>query len=192
MVVERMLGQQYGPPLATMRNYLDSMDATRGGAAPVGGDDRVLAALGPQMLRLAAERAGGAHTYVAPVAHTAWAREILGPDAFLAPCVKVVLTDDRADGLSIARASVAPTIKSPAYRANVLRSGFTIDDLDGELSDAVVDALVAIGDEEAIAARVRQHLDAGADHVCIEVLTGDDTTVPMDAWRRLASLGVQT
>ncbi|MDO8362180.1 MAG: TIGR03620 family F420-dependent LLM class oxidoreductase [Actinomycetota bacterium] len=192
MVVERMLGQQYGPPLATMRSYLDSMDATRGGApAPAGGNDRVLAALGPQMLRLAAQRAGGAHTYVAPVAHTAWAREILGPDPFLAPCVKVVLTDDRGEGLDIARASVAPTIKNPAYRENVLRSGFDVGDIDDGVSDALVDALVAIGGEDDIAARVREHLAAGADHVCIEVLTGDDTTIPLDAWRRLAPLGVQ-
>jgi probable F420-dependent oxidoreductase len=192
MIVERMLGQQYGPPLATMRSYLDSMDATRGGAAPVGSDDRVLAALGPLMLRLAAERAGGAHTYVAPVAHTAWARDIVGPDSFLAPCLKVVLTNDRAEGIAIARASVAPTIKNPAYRENVLRSGFDVGDLDDGVSDALVDALVAIGDEDVIAARVHEHLAAGADHVCIEVLTGDDTTIPLDAWRRLAFLEVPT
>jgi probable F420-dependent oxidoreductase len=192
MVVERMLGQQYGPPLATMRSYLDAMDATRGGSRVDAADTvRVLAALGPQMLRLAAERSGGVHTYVAPVAHTAWAREIIGPDAFLAPSLKVVLTDDIAEGRAIGRASVAPTITNPAYRENLLRSGFDTGDLEGGPSDAVVDALVAVGDEEAIAARVQEHLAAGADHVCLEVLTGDDTTIPLAAWRRLAPLGEQ-
>lgn len=187
IVVERVLGQEYGPPVATIRSYLDAMDATRGGSrlAP-GAGPRVLAALGPRMLALAAERSDGAHTYLAPVSHTAWARELLGEAALLAPSIKVVLTADRAEGLLIARASVLPTIASPAYRANVLRSGFEIDELDGNLSDRVVDALVAIGDETAIASRIQEHLVAGADHVCIEVLTGDDTTVPLEAWRRLA------
>jgi len=186
MVVERVLGQQYGQPVATMRSYLDSMDATRGG--PAVSAPRVIAALGPQMLQVAAERAAGSHTYMAPVAHTAWAREVLGPDAFLAPSVKVVLTDDRRAGLEIARWSVAATVKQPAYRANVLRSGFDVGDLDGGVSDAVVEAIVAVGDEAQIAARVNEHLAAGADHVCIEVLTGDDTTIPTEAWQRLSHL----
>ena len=186
-VVERMLGQVYGPPLATMRNYLDAMDATTGGT-PVDASTAptVLAALGPKMLALAGERAGGAHSFLAPVAHTASARDLLGPDPLLAPAIKAVLTDDRAAGTAIARGSVQPTSGLPAYRGNLLRSGFTEDDLSGGLSDRLVDALVAVGDVDAIVARVREHLDAGADHVCVEVLTGDDTTVPLDAWCRLA------
>jgi probable F420-dependent oxidoreductase len=182
-----MLGQVYGPPLATMRNYLDAMDATTGGT-PVDASTAptVLAALGPKMLALAGERAGGAHSFLAPVAHTASARDLLGPDPLLAPAIKAVLTDDRAAGTAIARGSVQPTSGLPAYRGNLLRSGFTEDDLSGGLSDRLVDALVAVGDVDAIVARVREHLDAGADHVCVEVLTGDDTTVPLDAWRRLA------
>ncbi len=192
-IVQRILGQEYGPPVETMSTYLDAMDATRYGPAPMPTDNgRVLAALGPKMLELATRRAAGVHTYMAPVAHTAWAREQLGDSQFLAPNLKVVLTNDPTEGLAIARWSTSGTIKSPAYRTNLLRVGFAAGDLEGGLSDAVVHALVAIGDEDAIAARVREHLDAGADHVCIEVLTGDDTTVPMDAWRRLASLGVQT
>jgi probable F420-dependent oxidoreductase len=138
------------------------------------------------MLALAGERTAGAHTYSAPVTHTAWAREVLGPHALPAPAIKVVLTDDRAEGAALARVSVKPTPRLPAYRDNLLRSGFTEDDLSGDLSDRLVDALVAIGDVDAIAARVEEHLDAGADHVCVEVLTGDDTSVPLDAWGRLA------
>lgn len=187
MVVERMLGQVYGPPLATMRHYLDALDATPGGSAvAANATPRVLAALGPQMLALAATRAAGAHTYLAPVAHTAWAREVLGPDVLLAPAIKVVLTSDGREGARVARASVTPTVRVPAYRDNLLRFGFTTDDLAGELSDRLVDELVAVGDVDAIVARVRAHLVAGANHVGVEVLTGDDTTVPLDAWRRLA------
>jgi len=187
MVVERLLGQTYGPPLATMRNYLDAIDATPGGAA-VAADatPRVLAALGPQMLALAATRAAGAHTYLAPVGHTAWARKVLGPGVLLAPAVKVVLTSDRREGARVARMSVTPTVRVPAYRDNLVRFGFTTDDLAGELSDRLVDELVAIGDVDTVVGRVREHLDAGADHVCVEVVTGDDTTLPLDAWRRLA------
>jgi probable F420-dependent oxidoreductase len=186
-VVERMLGQVYGSPLTTMRDYLDAMEATPGGA-PVDASTAptVLAALGPKMLALAAERTAGAHPFLAPVAHTASARGVLGPEPLLAPAIKVVLTDDRAEGAAIARGAVQPTSRLPAYRDNLLRSGFTEDDLAGDLSDRLVDALVAVGDVDAIAARVREHLDAGADHVGVEVLTGDDTTVPLDAWRRLA------
>jgi probable F420-dependent oxidoreductase len=192
IVVEKVFRQEYGRPLATMRSYLDEMDATRGGPSVADADlPRVLAALGPKMLALAAERTCGAHTYLAPVAHTAWARAMLGAGSFLAPSVKAVLTTDRTHGLEIARASVAPTIGNPAYRENVLRSGFRTDDLDGRVSDDVVNALVVIGDESAIAERVDEHLAAGADHVCVEVLTGDDTTIPMEAWQRLAPLLLQ-
>jgi probable F420-dependent oxidoreductase len=203
LVVERVLGQVYGSPMATMRAYLDAMDATSGGSpVPAGsghglaagsgnglaaGSGRVLAALGPRMLALAAERTAGAHTYMAPVAHTRLARRIVGPDALVAPVIKAVLTGDMAAGRAISRWSLQPALTLPAYRANVLRSGFTADDLDSGLSDRVVDALVAIGDDQSIATRVREHLDAGADHVCVEVLTGDDTSLPMDAWRRLAA-----
>jgi probable F420-dependent oxidoreductase len=186
MVIERMMGQVYGPPLATMAGYLDGMDATRGGPAEVpGGVARVIAALGPKMLALAAQRSSGAHTYLSPVEHTAWARGELGSGPLLAPAIKVVLTDDIDAGLAVARWSLAPTVKMPAYRSNVLRSGFTDDDLADGLTDRLVHALVAIGDVDAVVKRVREHLAAGADHVCIEVLTGDDVTIPMEQWRRL-------
>ncbi len=188
LVVERVMGQIYGSPLATMTEYLAAMDATRGGSVlPAGAAPRVLAALGPKMLALAAANSHGVHTYVAPVAHTRWAREQLGPDLALMPAIKAVLTTDVAAGRSMATKAVAPTLSMPAYRQNLLRSGFTEADFDGGVSDRVIDALVAIGDVDAIETRVREHLDAGATHVCVEALTGDDTAVPMDAWRELAS-----
>jgi probable F420-dependent oxidoreductase len=133
------------------------------------------------MLRLAAERAGGAHPYMAPAAHTRWSRELLGPEPYLAVAIKAVLTADPAQGNEIARWSVTPASRAPAYRANLIRFGFTDEDLGDQLSDRLVDALVAI------AARVSEHLVAGASHVCVEVLTGDDTTVPRRAWRELAA-----
>lgn len=185
LIVEGVLGQTFGPPVATMRRYLDAMDSTRGGE-PADTTPRVLAALGPKMVHLAAERSTGVHTYMAPAAHTAWARQALGPGPLLAPAVKAVLTGRGAEGAVVARASLKPTLRSPAYRENCLRFGFDDDDLAGDLSDRLVDALVVVGDEDAVTARVQEHLDAGADHVCVEILTGDDTTVPIDAWRRLA------
>lgn len=189
IVVERTLGERYDPPLETMRAYLDALDDTLAGQHAVAPppSERVLAALGPKMLRLAAERSRGAHTYLAPVEHTAWARAVLGDGPLLVPAVKVVLDTDAERARTVARASVGSTSRAPAYRDNLLRLGFTDDDLGRQPSDRLVDALVACGDVEAIVARVADHLSAGADHVCIEVLTGDDTTVPLPAWRQLAA-----
>jgi probable F420-dependent oxidoreductase len=181
-VVENVMGQPFERPVATIRRYLDAMDATRGGS-PAGELPRVLAALGPQMLQTAAERATGAHTYLSPPEHTAWARQLLGPQAFLAPAVKAVL-DDHEDPATVARASLAAPVQLQSYARNLARFG--LDELDGGPSDRVVEALVAIGDVEAVVRRVHEHLDAGADHVCVELLTGDDDTIPIDGWRRLA------
>ncbi len=187
LVVERVLGQRYERPVETMRRYLDAIDAARGGERlPPDAAPRVLAALGPRMLRLAAERSAGAHTYLAPAAHTAWARETLGPDAFLAPSIKVLLDDDHDDPWSVARACVARPLSLPGYAANLARFGFGSNELGNGPAERVVDALVAIGNADRIVDRVREHLDAGADHVCVEVLTGDEKAVPLDGWRRLA------
>jgi probable F420-dependent oxidoreductase len=185
--IERLLGQDYGSPLSTMRDYLDAVDEAIDGQehSPEVRPARVLAALGPKMLDLSARRSRGAHTYLSPVEHTAWARKILGPDALLAPTLKVVLDRDATRAREIARRSVGPPTSLPAYRANLVRFGYTDEDLGRAPSDRVVDALVAWGDEAAISARAQDHLDAGADHVCVEVLTRD-RTVPLDAWRRLA------
>jgi probable F420-dependent oxidoreductase len=179
-IVERVLAQGYERPVDQMRSYLDAL-ASFGVVA----SDVVIAALGPKMMALASERAGGAHTYMAPVEHTAWARSVLGATPLM-PSVKVVLDPDADRAREWARGAVGPTLRMPAYRQNLLRLGYSEDDVAREPSDRVVDALVAGGDVDSVRRRVAAHLDAGADHVCIEVLTGDDTTVPMAAWRELA------
>ncbi|HEY6889741.1 MAG TPA: TIGR03620 family F420-dependent LLM class oxidoreductase, partial [Solirubrobacter sp.] len=153
---EAVIGERYARPLSAMRAYLDQLDA-------LGGGERLLAALGPRMLELSRTRAAGAHPYLVPVEHTRRAREILGPDRALAVEQGVVLADDRA----AARAHVAAYLELPNYVANLRRLGYGDADFADGGSDALVDALVAWGDEDAIAERVRGQLDAGADHVCI-------------------------
>jgi probable F420-dependent oxidoreductase len=185
-IVEGLLGQNFEHPMATMRAYLDAMDATRAGPPDTTDAPRVLAALRPKMLALAADRAAGAHTYLSPVEHTAWAREVLGRGAVLAPAIKVVLRDHHDDPLAVARGALAPSLRLPTYATSLLGFGFDEEDLAGDLSERLVHALVAIGDDDAVLRRVEEHLTAGADHVCVEVVTGDDTTVPLEAWRRLA------
>jgi probable F420-dependent oxidoreductase len=175
----------YTRPYSKMVGYLDALDA----ATPtVPARDRMLAALGPRMLSLARARTSGAHPYLVPPEHTALARDALGTDAVLAPEQAVVLAGDRHSGLEQARSFVASYLLLPNYVHNLRWLGFGDSDLAGHGSDRLVDALVAFGDEAAIAARVRAHLDAGADHVCIQVVgTGDgDEALPLEAWRRLA------
>jgi probable F420-dependent oxidoreductase len=143
------------------------------------------------MLALAGARAGAAHPYLVPPEHTAAARLALGPDVVLAPQQAAVLEPDPARGRERAREFVNDYLALPNYVGNLRRLGFTEDDLRGPASDRLVDALVAHGDEDAIAARVRAHHDAGADHVCLYVLGaraghGAPEELPLDAWRRLA------
>jgi probable F420-dependent oxidoreductase len=166
-IVDRVTDQTYRRPLATMRVFLDGLDAR---ADPLPPERRVLGALGPKMLQLAAERTAGTHPYHVTVANTAAARAGVGPDRLVAPELPVVLTADVAAGRETAREALGPYLRLPNYTNNWLRSGFTEDDLAGGGSDRLVDALVAIGDADAIAARVREHRDAGADHVCLQVL----------------------
>jgi probable F420-dependent oxidoreductase len=148
-----------------------SPDADRVSRPPV---PRVLAALRPRMLRLAAEKALGAHPYLVPVEHTRRAREILGPDALLIPEQKVVLTSDPADGQRRARAAIEWYLDTPNYLDNLRWLGFTDADFEDGGSDRLVDALVAAGDEEAIWARIQEHLDAGATQVAIQPLDEGD------------------
>jgi alkanesulfonate monooxygenase SsuD/methylene tetrahydromethanopterin reductase-like flavin-dependent oxidoreductase (luciferase family) len=157
-------------------------------AAPftVPAGDRMLAALGPRMLELARDRAGAAHPYLVPPAHTALAREVLGPDSALAPEQAVLLDSDPFRGRERARSFVSDYLALPNYVRNLRRLGFTEDDFRGGGSDRLVDALVARGDEEAVARRVREHHDAGADHVCVYVIGGAGETLQLGAWRRLA------
>jgi probable F420-dependent oxidoreductase len=182
-LVESALRVPYARPYAKMTAYLDALDAA---AAPVPAEMRMLAALGPRMLSLARARAAAAHPYLVPPEHTAAARDALGPRILLAPAQAVVLGTDRGLGREQARAFVNDYLALPNYVRNLRRLGFTDDDLHGRASDRLVDALVAYGDEETIAARVRAHHDAGADHVCIYVFGGGDEALPLDAWRRLA------
>jgi probable F420-dependent oxidoreductase len=172
--------REYRRPYDKIVEYLDQLDD-----AGVPTDRRVLAALGPKVLRLAAERAAGAHPYLTTPQHTALARDILGPGVLLAPEQKVVLDTDDERARSIAR----PAVKNPYlglvnYRSNLLRTGWTEEDLAGDGSDRLIDALAPHGDAKAVGAAITAHLDAGADHVCVQVL-GDD---PIPAYRALADV----
>jgi probable F420-dependent oxidoreductase len=186
-MIEGLRGQTYGPPLTAMRDYLDRMDsAIFMGAEPPEPPWRVLAALGPRMLKLAAERADGAHPYNVPPEHTAQAREILGPRKLLAPEQAVLLETDPTEARRIARKHAAIYLDLPNYLNNLRRFGITDDDIADGGSDRLVDMLVAWGDADAIRARVQAHLDAGADHVAVQVLKAGRTAVPLDDWRELA------
>jgi probable F420-dependent oxidoreductase len=174
---------RYQRPLARMREYLDELDAA---ARPLPTGERVLAALGPRMLELARTRAAGAHPYLAGPENTARARAALGAGPLLAPEQPVVLETDPVTAREIARQHLSGYLRLPNYVNNLLRGGFTDDDVRDGGSDRLVDAVVACGDEGMIARRVEEHRDAGADHVCIQVLTGDRMTLPRAQWRALA------
>lgn len=181
-------GQQYDHPLERMQTYLEAMDAASYSgpppAAPVG---RVLAALGPRMLSLAAERADGAHTYFVPVEHTAQARARLGPEPFLAVEQTAVLEPDPIEARRIARAFAGRYLALANYANNLRRLGYGDDDLAGTGSDRVIDAVVAWGDVAAVAARVRAHLEAGADHVCIQLRASAPSDLCLGQYRELAA-----
>ncbi|HWC38178.1 MAG TPA: TIGR03620 family F420-dependent LLM class oxidoreductase [Acidimicrobiales bacterium] len=180
------IGQRYERPYEHMVRYLDGLDDLAATAPGAGADRRVLAALGPRMLRLAAERTLGAHPYFVPVAHTARAREILGSGPLLAPELAVVLEDDRTAARQVARRYTEGYLQLPNYANNLRSLGYGDDDLAGAGSDRLVDDVVASGDLDAIAARVRAHHEAGADHVCLQVVADLARGFPIDAYRRLA------
>ena len=182
-LVNSVAPDQYRRPLARTAAYLDALDAAE---PPLPTSDRVLAALGPKMLELARVRAGGTHPYLVTPAHTASARDAVGPDRLVAPEQGVVLETDPSRAREIARANLAIYLTLPNYTNNWMRIGFTEDDLAGGGSDRLIDALVVWGDESTIRTRIDEHRDAGADHVCIQVLTDDPTIHPLDQWRRLA------
>ncbi|HUY60426.1 MAG TPA: TIGR03620 family F420-dependent LLM class oxidoreductase [Candidatus Dormibacteraeota bacterium] len=180
-------GHTYGRPVSTMRAYLAAMDqAPYDAPLPPQPPQRVIAALGPRMLALAAECADGAHSYFVPVTHTASARAILGPGKLLCPEQAVVLETDPARARATARRHTASYLRLPNYRDNLLRLGFSADDVAGAGSDRLVDAVVAWGTVDQIAGRVREHLQAGADHVAVQVITEDPGTLPVESWRQLA------
>ena len=185
-MVEGIRGREYRTPLATMRAYLDAMDtAFYTGPVPEPPVPRILAALGPRMLALARDRADGAHPYFTTPEHTAVARDVLGEGPLLAPEQTVVVSDDPDEARQVARGFASGYLGLPNYANNLRRLGFTEDDIEG-VSDRVVDATIAWGKPDTIRARVLAHLDAGADHVCVQVLPHEPGTVPLDAWRELA------
>jgi probable F420-dependent oxidoreductase len=192
-LVEQMRGHTYGKPVASMRAYLDGMDRAPYRAVPPAAKPiRVLAALGPRMLQLAAERADGAHPYFVPPEHTARARKILGNDKLLAVEQAVVLESDSAKAREIARSHMSLYLTLPNYVSNLRRLGFSDDDFAGGGSDRLVDAIVAWGDITAVIDRIHAHQSAGADHVCIQVLPPEPQALPMPQWRELASALLKT
>jgi probable F420-dependent oxidoreductase len=172
--------KEYRSPYTTMVEYLDNLDEAN---VPVEG--RALAALGPKALRLAAERTAGTHPYLTPPEHSREAREIVGPGVLVAPEQKVVLGTDSEKARAIGRPVVdKPYLHLVNYRSNLMRLGWSEQDLADGGSDALIDALVAHGDVATVAARLTAHLDAGADHVCAQVLP--QAADPLPALRELA------
>ncbi len=179
-------GGTYRKPIETIRHYIEAMDDASYRGPGEDAPPRVLAALGPRMLALSAELSLGAHPYFVSVEHTRRAREIVGPGPLLAPEQAVVLRADEAEARAVAKAHLPYYLELDNYRRNLVRLGWADADLVDGGSDALADAIVAYGDVEAIAGRVKAHLDAGADHVCIQVL-GDDPSDPrIDDLRALA------
>ncbi len=183
--VDQRAREQLRRPLTAMRGYLDELDAAdTAGPQP----ERILAALGPRMLELARDRAVGAHPYFVTPAHTRFARELLGPERLLAPEQAVVLESDPAIAREVARSHMASYLELPNYTGNLLRFGFAEEDMREGGSDRLVDALVAWGDERAVAERIAEHREAGADHVALQVISGQRGQLPLAQWRRLAEL----
>ena len=168
-LVEGVRGLQYGPPVATMRKYLDAMDtAPFTAAAPADEPETVIAALGPKMLELAREKCAGAHPYFSSPEHTAMAREILGPDKMLCVEQKVILEEDPTRARGLARPVAQMYLGLPNYRNNWLRMGLEEDDFENGGSDKFIDATFAWGSVDRVKARIAEHFDAGASHVCIQ------------------------
>ncbi|MEM7001645.1 MAG: TIGR03620 family F420-dependent LLM class oxidoreductase [Pseudomonadota bacterium] len=167
-LVEGVRGLEYGPPVATMRTYLERMQAAPYTAIKAAETPpTVIAALGPKMLELAASHCAGAHPYFTSPEHTAMAREVMGPDAWLCVEQKVILESDPAKARELAKPVAQIYNRLPNYRNNWLRMGLSEDDVD-HLSDKFIDTTFAWGSAEQLKARVQEHLDAGATHVCIQ------------------------
>jgi probable F420-dependent oxidoreductase len=183
-------GHEYGRPVATMRAYLDAMDEAeprwRGPEAQP--PPRVLAALRPRMLALAAERTAGAHPYFVPVEHTRRARAALGPDKLLAPEQAAVLAANREDARAIGDRYTGFYLRAPNYRDSLLHLGWSETDLEPPGSDALFDALVAWGGVEEVRRRVQEHRDAGADQVVLNLITKDPSKPYLEEARLLAGV----
>jgi probable F420-dependent oxidoreductase len=180
--------QEWADPVGRMKAYLDAMDASAMGPDPGAPVPRLLAALGPRMLEVAAERALGSHSYFVPVEHTARARDVLGRAPVLAVEQTAVVETDPAVARAIGRAWAARYLELPNYVNNWRRSGYDDDDLGGAGSDRLIDAGIAWGDANAVVSRVREHLDSGADHVCVQVISGHEGDPCLSQLRELWDL----
>ena len=188
-LVEQFRGHRYEKPVAKMRAYLDAMDrASFRSALPPSKPLRILAALRPKMLETAAQKADGAHPYNVSPEHTARARNILGAGKLLCPEQAVILETDPSKARKIGRDFLDLYLKLPNYTNCFLWLGFDEDDFRNGGSDRLIDAIIAWGDLNAIRSRIREHQAAGADHVCIQVLTADPQVLPLPEWRQLVSL----
>jgi probable F420-dependent oxidoreductase len=179
----REVTRDYRRPLSAMRAFLDGLDAS---PTPPPVDGRCLAALGPRMLDLAGERTAGAHTYFVPVEHTRCARERLGPGKLVAPEVACVVETDRVRSMTIAREYAKLYLGLRNYTHNLLEFGFTEGDFADGGSDRLIDSVIPQGSAEEIAEVVRAHLDAGADHVCLQAL--GEEGIPRKSWTAVAKV----
>ncbi|GAA2215056.1 LLM class F420-dependent oxidoreductase [Nonomuraea monospora] len=174
---------RYRKPVAAMTAFLDELDRAE---QPVPADGRVLAALGPKMLDMAAKRARGAHPYLVTTEHTRRAREALGDGPLLLPEQTVIFSASREEARAIGEGWLRGYLSLPNYANNLLRLGYSADEL-ASVSDRVFDDVFAWGDEEAILRRLDEHRAAGADHVCVQVITADSGSFPRQEWRALAA-----
>jgi probable F420-dependent oxidoreductase len=179
-----LIGEGYGKPLAAMNRYLDELDAA--GVPPT---SRCLAALGPRMLELSRQRTAGSHPYLVTPEHTAMARRILGEHALLAPEQGVILETDPSKARELARRALVHYLHFPNYLNNWRRLGFSEEDIT-TTTDRLVDSLFAWGSPESIATRVQEHLSAGADQVCVQLVHENSARMqaPLEGWRALASM----
>ena len=183
-MVERVRPGAWRPPLEAMTAYLDEFARSR---PAVPRESTLLAALGPRMLELAGSRTAGTHPYLVTPDQTAVIRSGIGSDALVAVEQGVVLDADTARGRATARKALEMYLALPNYVRSWKRAGFSDDDIADGGSDRLVDALIACGSAEQVVSRLQEHLDAGADHVCLQVLGADGGTLPRQAWRELAS-----
>jgi len=189
LLVEDVRGHVYGKPVTSMREYLARMAAAQYVAIPPAEAPlTVLAALGPKMLELARDEADGAHPYMVTPEHTRSARAILGPDKLLCTEQKVVFEADRTKALEIARstAAIAMGLTLPNYQNSLIRLGFDASDFEGGVSDRVIEAVVAMGNAEALEVRIQAHSEAGANHVCVHPIHPEGESKPH--WPTLEAL----
>jgi probable F420-dependent oxidoreductase len=188
-LVDRAEPGRFKKPVETMSGYLDELDAA---APPLDPNDRIIAALGPRMLAIARDRALGTHPYLVTPAHSQRARAALGPGRLVAPAHVAVLEQDGTRARALGRYHLShPYLSLPNYRNTLLSLGFAEEELADGGSDRLVDALVPWGDADRVSARVSEHLEAGADHVSVHLLTDPDGGIPREGWRRLAEAMVQ-